>query len=696
MIWSARPFVRILLFFILGIIISKYIAVISTINEYILLTISVILLLFATVIAASNLKHKYLPIAGFLFGILITITGILITSQNSISENELTPNINSQAYLANIISNPTETNQSVKAILSIISVKSDSSAHSNPKKILCYFAKDSLSSNLIYGDVITFRSNLTKPKKPLNPDEFDYADYLIQNGITYTSYIKTKNWKLIDYEPINPIIAIAGKIRLKLLNTLSNNGLSGNDYAVAAAILLGYDDFMEANLKQDYVMAGAMHILCVSGLHVGIIFLVISFMLSFLKNTRFNNILKAIILTISVWAYATITGLSPSVQRASLMLTVFIIGNVLNRNRDTYNTLAISALILLIINPLLIFNVGFQLSYAAVIGIITFHQPIYKLLYFKNAIADKIWSITVLSFAAQLATFPIATYYFHFFPPWFWLTNLFTFPLSFLIIAMGLMFVITMWIPVIPKLIGAALSGMIYLLNYVVGTVKYLPFSGIDYIYTSIPMLFSIYLLLLLAFLMFTKKKLKLLLPVLIIFSVIIGLSTYHKYGNLTQKKIIIYSIKKHSVYDFIDGNQHVLITDSTLINNTLDYQLKNSRAKWGIDNFLQAMPANDTLLNNQVNIIDNFLLFKDLRIFIADGSKNYYPTQTKIQLDLLIISGNKKTDINKLLSVFDISKVVIDSSVPYWNQKTIETILKKEGIICHNVNKNGALIMEL
>jgi len=177
-------------------------------------------------------------------------------------------------------------------------------------------------------------------------------------------------------------------------------------------------------------MAGAMHILCVSGLHVGIIYLVISFFLGFLNNTRFNNILKAILLLLTVWAYAIITGLSPSVQRASLMLSVFIIGNLLNRARDTYNTLAISALILLIIDPYLLFNVGFQLSYAAVIGIVTFHQPIYKLLYFKNTIIDKIWSITVLSFAAQMATFPIATYYFHFFPPWFWLTNLFTFPLS--------------------------------------------------------------------------------------------------------------------------------------------------------------------------------------------------------------------------------------------------------------------------
>jgi len=694
--WSVRPFVRILLFFIVGILISIYIPVIGSINENILLAIAVILLISATALAINKLKHKYLQVTGVLFALLITIMGILITSQNSTNKQGLVSSIESQVYLANIISNPTETKQSVKAILKISPIVPDSLQTSIQRKIICYFSKDSLSLSLKYGDVITFRSKLTLPSAPLNPEEFDYAKYLNQSGITYTTYINANSWELVDYNPNNPIVAIAGNLRSKMLNTLKDNGLSGNNYAVAAAVLLGYDDFMDNDLKQDYIMAGAMHILCVSGLHVGIIFLVINFMLSFLRNNKLNNILKAVTLLLSVWAYATLTGLSPSVQRASLMLTVFILGNVLNRNRDTYNTLAISALILLIMNPLLIFNIGFQLSYAAVIGIITFHQPIYKLLYFKNSAIDKIWSITVLSFAAQLATFPIATHYFHFFPPWFWLTNLFTFPLSFLIIATGLIFAITSWIPLIPKLVGWALSGMIYLLNYVVGTVKHLPFSGIDYIYTSLPMLLVLYLLITLTFVMLTKKKPAILLPVLATIILIISLSTYHKYNILNQKKIVIYSINKHSAYDFIDGSQHILITDSTLTNNTIDYQLKNSRTKWGINEIIHTMPTKDTTLNNTLSIIDNFLVFNDILVFISDGDANYYPTPSKLPLDLIIISGNRKTNVKQLLSVFDFKRVVIDSSVPFWNQKSLIKKFKEEGIICYNVNKDGALIIDL
>jgi len=699
MIWSARPFVRILFFFVIGILITRYFPAVGHINTIMLLSISSIIFFAALFLTLTTLTHRFNWITGLAFGLLITITGILITCEKLSVNNDDSFYKEYQAYLGNIISNPTETNQAVKAIVSVVPVMPDSNnKFNNSCKILCYFSKDSLSTNLKYGDIISFNGKLTIPGEPLNPGEFNYAEYLKQNNIYYTSFINGSSWKLIGYDPDNPIIALAGNLRQKILNLLIKNGLSGDNYAVAAAILLGYDDTMENNLKQDYIMAGAMHILCVSGLHVGIIYLVISFFLGFLKNNRFNNILKAILLLITVWAYATITGLSPSVQRASLMISVFIIGNLLHRSRDTYNTLAISALILLIIDPYLIFNVGFQLSYAAVIGIVTFHQPIYKLLYFKNTFIDKIWSITVLSFAAQLATFPIATYYFHFFPPWFWLTNLFTFPLSFLIITTGLAFVVTLWIPILPYLIGWLLSGMIYLLNQVVGMVKYLPLSGIDHIYTSLPVLFLIYILLVLTFIMLTKKKLHLLLPVLFVTAIIFGLDAYHKYTISKQKKIIVYSINKHSAYDFIDGNQHVLLTDSILNaeSGKIDYHLKNSRAQWGIDNITYLLPKNDTIINNMLSVSDNFLFFNNIRIYINDNKKRYYATTSKLQLDIVIITGKKNTDINELLSIFSFDRVIIDSSVPYWQQKKIAETSISNGISCYNVNRKGALIINL
>jgi len=694
--WSARPFVRILLFFVAGILISEYIPFASFISTSILFVIAITLLLFATVLTYYGLRHKYSQLIGVIFGLLITTSGILITSQKVIDYQDTKSTLSSVTYVANIISNPTETKQSVKAILSVTPVNKDKLNSKLESKVLGYFAKDEQSLNLKYGDVITFNSKLTTPKKPLNPGEFNYSKYLLQNGIRHTAYIGANRWKLIGYNPSSSIIAMASSLRQGILETLKKNGLSGSSYAVAAAVLLGYDDFMENDLKQDYIMSGSMHILCVSGLHVGIIFLVISYLLSFLRNNKLNNILKSIILLLSVWTYATITGLSPSVQRASLMLSVFIIGNLLKRNRDTINTLAISALFLLLINPLLIFNVGFQLSYAAVLGILIFHQPIYKLLYIKNTLFDGIWSITVLSFAAQLATFPIAVHYFHFFPPWFWLTNIFTFPLSFLIVATGLLFVLTSWLPLVPQLIGWTLSGMVYLLNSIVGFVNYLPFSGIENIYISIPMLLAIYLLISFTFVMFNNKKPALVLPVLVMIAAIMMITTYHQNLLQKQKRVAIYSINNHSVYDFINGQTHTLIADSTITNNTIDYHLKNNRAIWGIDKGYYQMPLNDTVIDNNVEIISNFLIFNNLKLFLCDNNCNLYSTNSKMKLDLVIISGKNKNNFKNLLSVFDINKVVIDSSVPRWNQRVMENYFSDKGIECHNVNTDGALIMDL
>lgn len=674
-----------------------YLPAIINLDTWAIWIISCTLMFVAIYLTSNNLAHKHNWLTGLVFGLMIIVVGVFVTSQKSITNEFPTIEADKQTYLGNIISNPTETNKAVKAIVVAESIETDSTQINIPQKALCYFAKDSLSMNLKYGDVIVLTGKLSVPVGPLNPGEFDFKEYLKQDRINYTTYVSADDWKLIGYDPSNPIIAIAGKVRSSILELLQQKGLSGDNYAVAAAVLLGYDDSMESELKQDYIMAGAMHILCVSGLHVGIIYLVVSFLLGFMRNKRINRILKAVLLLLTVWAYATITGLSPSVQRASIMISVFIIGELLVRNRDTYNTLAISALILLLINPYLIFNVGFQLSYAAVIGIVTFHQPIYKLIYIKNKVLDKIWSISVLSFAAQLATFPIATYYFHFFPPWFWLTNLFTFPLSFLIIATGLIFVLTAWIPLISSGVGFVLSGLVYLLNYSVGIVKYLPLPGIENIHTSILMLVVIYIILIMTFIIFTQKKIRLLLPVVSLILIVSILSIFHRYEVLSQKRMVIYSINKHSVYEFIDGNSQIILADSSFINNNIgEYQIRNSRSLWGLSDNRFLISDSSNIVSKIADKIDNFILFDNLRILISNGETKYYSLSKRCPVDLLIISGKEKINIDNLHKALKINMVVIDSSVPYWKRKNIKSTCSKHGLYCYDVNSNGALIVEL
>jgi competence protein ComEC len=696
--WSSRPFVRIFLFFAFGVIITRFIPGLQTIPLILQFTAAILTTIIALISTYTVTSHKRRQISGIIYGLLIIITGILITSLKTNTRINNNHYSQKSEYIANIIESPVETSKSIKALALIKNINNDSSPNKIPVKAICYFEKNNSSYSLRYGDDIIFSGKLSVPQGPSNPGEFDYGKYLEENGINFSIYLRSNTWRLIGYNPSNILLAYAEMIRKHLLQALSNNGLSGDNYAVAAAVLLGYDNDMESNLKQDYIMAGAMHILCVSGLHVGIIYLVLNFLLGFLRNTKSNNILKTILLLFLVWLYAAITGLSPSVQRATLMISIFIIGNLFKRNRDTYNTLAVSATILLILNPFLLFNVGFQLSYAAVLGIITFHVPIYKLLYFKNSIIDKIWSITVLSIAAQLSTFPIATYYFHFFPPWFWLTNLFTFPLSFLIIACGFGFVILSWIPKLSMIIGWLLSKLIYLLNQSVGIVKYLPLAGIDDIHTSLTMLIFLYVAIIFSFILFTKKTGKLILPLLICLGIIISLMTNRNYQLKNQKRLIVYNIGNHYVYEFINGKSQIIIADSAIINNPskTDYHIKNSRSMWGINSKKMIFPKKDTILNNLISVSSNLITFDTITILINQFDTKYYPQSKKLEIDIMIASGKSTSDLLQLKKAFNIKKIIIDSSVPPWERRKILKTCTELGINSHDVRTMGAFMLTI
>ena len=378
--------------------------------------------------------------------------GILLVNLTNSRQPEISLG-NFETFMGRVIEEPVETAETVRTVIEIRQIINNDTVIMNPGRTMAYFRKDSLSMQLEYGDMIVFQGKLTVPEGPKNPGEFNYAEFLALQNVHYIVFISGDNWSLLGTSS-NKLKSLAIKARKYLLNVLKDNGLAGNDYAVAAAILLGYDQLLEPELEQNYVTAGAMHILCVSGLHVGIIYLVLNFLLGFLRRNKLQKIIKVILLLTMIWFYALLTGFSPSVQRASLMITIFILATLSSKQKDVYNTLAASAIILLFVDPFIIFNVGFQLSYTAVLGILMFYKPIAGIFFIKNPVVRKIWEIVAVSTAAQLGTFPLAAHYFHFFPTYFWLTNIFIFPLSFAIVGAGMLLMAASWLPVISNLVG--------------------------------------------------------------------------------------------------------------------------------------------------------------------------------------------------------------------------------------------------
>ena len=514
---------------------------------------------------------------------------------------------------------------------------------------------------------------------PSNPEQFDYQKYLSRKGILRQVYLKDESWDLLKDKSVNPIYSFSYNLRNFLLATIRELGISDDEYSVAAAILLGYDDTLPTELRQKYVAAGSMHILCVSGMHVGVIFMVFSYMLGFLdKRKRGQNVTKQILLLVLIWFYALLAGLAPSILRSTIMLSFVIVGDMIKRNGILLNSLAASAFLLLCIDPANLFNVGFLLSYCAVIGIVTLQKPIYNIFYVKPKFLDKVWEMTSVTLAAQLATAPLSIYYFHQFPTYFWLSNLFMGPISAIVITGGMVMLMVFFIPYINIGVAFCVKWLIYAMNFIVSWIETMPLSMIKGLYiNSLEFICLIIAFVLLMMLVEHRKKPFLfgILSMLLIFSVSQLTSAVIQRDKMS---ITVYSVNKASAIDFVCGNEHVLICDSIFVNNPSlsNFSIENHLIREGVFSNGVCVPVDSSYFNSDyLKKRDNLISFGGKIIGIMDEKSSFgVKMPFRPHLDYFIVRGRVNIDLERLLNCYVIDLLVIDSSVPeYVSQKIIQ-----------------------
>jgi competence protein ComEC len=311
-------------------------------------------------------------------------------------------------------------------------------------------------------------------------------------------------------------------------------------------------------------------------------------MLFFLDDRKGKQrVVKQFILLFLIWFYAMLAGLAPSILRATIMLSFVIIGNVINRKGVLLNSLAASAFILLCMNPSNLFDIGFLLSYVAVIGIVVLQGPISKMFYSKYKIVNKIWEITSVTIAAQLATAPFTIYYFHQFPIYFWLSNLFMTPISSVVIVGGMILLLIFFIPYINSIVAFFVSKMIFVMNFGVSWIESLPYSIVKGIYIN-EIQFVILLLILLSLLFLVELRSKKMLFLIMMMSCCFGIvNVYNLMEQKKQNEMIVYSINNRTVIDFIKGKSHILVSDSIFFedNSAFSYNIENFLIKRGAFN---------------------------------------------------------------------------------------------------------------
>lgn len=704
--FSNIPFVRLVLPFILGIVFCRYIPDISILWISIGLCLLFLLLFVFQVIPGLRAKYSIASLWGIALNIALFLSAYTLTSQRAVKKDYFEGH-KSGYLLGEIIEQPAEKEKSIKTILEIQAIRSNNEWLSTDGKVILYFQKDQKSAALKNGDRIIFEPSLKEIENAGNPKEFDYKQYLAFHLITHQAYLKSANWHLISSKADGGILLFADNLRKEILSVLKKYGFKGDAYSVTSAITLGYTNELDAEVKQAYISSGAMHVLSVSGLHVGVVFIVLDFLLFFLSKKKRLRIIKAVLIVIFLWGYALITGLSPSVLRAATMFSFVVIGRAFDRQTNIYNSLSSSAMLLLIINPLMLFDVGFQLSYLAVFGIVYYQPMVYRVFYIRYKIIDKLWALTSVGIAAQLVTFPLSLFYFHQFPNYFLLTGLIVIPLSSLIIYLTMfLFAISAW-EWGSGWVAKGLIKLVDLMNWSCQYIENLPGAVAKDIPFNMPLMFLFYLALVFVTLFIVYKHISYLRYFLVSIIFIIFLSIYEKITSLNQRKIYVYNIKGVSSLNFIDGYNNVLFSDIIPEKTNILNSLKGNWLTLGVgaEKIIPFSKLNDQFLFTNILTTDNenlffkknFFDFYDCRIFVL-REKFKLPQQItkKINVNYIILSNNVYMSISDILQVINPYQIIIDSSNSKWRINKWKEEAKNLKIKCFAVTESGAFMTDI
>jgi competence protein ComEC len=689
-IWKVSPFIRLIIPLVVGITCQWYWPLTAS-SLWLLFAFSAFALWLFSALPLSRQYHAQWHNGLWLHAMLFAIGG-LVLCYNDVRNQNL--NITRQyvvgkAVLVTIEEPLSEKKQSLKTIASVQAVLLNHSIAKASGKIILYLQKDSTAQQLHYGKQLLLYKTLQPIKNTGNPACFDYQRYCTFQGISYQVYLKRGEYVTLKIENENLFRKYLFSTREKIVNLLKKYIPGNKESGLAEAMLIGYKDDLDKRLVQSYSNTGAVHIIAISGLHLGLIYWLLTLLCKPLTKRKTGRIIQPILIIAGLWSFSFLAGGGPSVLRSAVMFTCVVVGTTMNRTSSVYNSLAASAFLLLCYNPFWLWDAGFQLSYAAVLSLAIFYKPIYDLLFFSNKLVDIIWKSICVTLAAQILTVPVSVYHFHQFPNLFLFANLLAVPLSSLIIIGEIVICITSILPVVAAGAGYLLHYLIYGLNSFIEQVSSLPFAITNDLQINLPQLVCLYAFIAAtAWWLFYNKKpgVSIALLALLIFT---GFHINAVWIAVHQKKLIVYNIPKHSAIDVMLGRQYMFKGDSALQNDELlqKFHLQPARSLHRVNN---------TNTPGKIRSINNRFKFGKTSFLLIDQPYNLNNVIPKTPVDIIILLNNPPLKIAQLTSVFTCRQFVFDASnapwkVANWQQECIEL-----GLSGFSVADKGAFVFNL
>jgi competence protein ComEC len=659
--WKQAPFIRLLAAFVPGILLQYY-GRLPLLAALLPVLAAGLLLAVPKLLPGRFMLHlKYLRGAALL--LLVLAAGMALTSLQNIK--------NSPAYLGNqyqqsgaiklTLTEPlSEKAKTWKATASITEWLHNDTVSAVTANVIVYFKKQAQRPAAGYGSVIIFKKPIQSIRNSGNPGAFDYERQSLFKGITHQVFLDSGEYVCLNTPGTHNYKAALYQLQDNLLQIIRQHVPGEKEKGIAEALLIGYRDDLDKTLVEAYSNTGTIHIIAISGLHLGMIYMILLLLLKPLEKTKAGRVLKPVIVLSVLWLFTLLAGGAPSIMRSAIMFSCILLGEVFNRNTSAYNTLAASAFLLLCINPFNLWDVGFQLSYSAVLSIMVFMNPVYNLLDIKNKWLDYIWKLNAVTIAAQILTLPVIIFHFHQFPNLFLITNFIAVPLSSIILAGELLLVALAWLPWLAAFIGKALSWLIGVMNGYIEWCGGLSFSTIENLQMNVAECICLYAVIIAAAAWLMQKNKKALTVAFISLFAFGSMRLYAHWKRNARQQVIVYNVPRQQAVDFIDGGHYVFQGDSVMREKGFlrNFHLKPARIELGVTE--KEWPPEV--------VRHPFYIWQGKTVLLLDSAYRFNNTSANsLPVDVLVLSRNVKLRWNDLTRQFNIKQVVADATNSGW-----------------------------
>jgi competence protein ComEC len=548
--------------------------------------------------------------------------------------------------------------------------------HRSIGKALLNVNIDSTRMTLKVDDIYLARSELGNLPRRLNPHQFDYGDYLKKKYIYRQVTLHPEEVFMIQSKP-HTLLGWAASIRAHIIDRLESHNFKKEELDVIKALLLGQRQDISSMIYRDYIRAGAVHILAVSGLHVGILLLLLNYLFNPLQYHRYGRPVKIFMIVIIMWGFAIVAGLSASVVRAVTMFSIITVAINIKRPTNIYNTLAISMFLLLLIKPMFLLDVGFQLSYLAVLAIVSIQPMLYRIWQPNLYVWRYLWQILTVTLSAQIGVVPLSLYYFHQFPGLFFISNLVIIPVLGFILGLGIMVIILASLFILPSFLSQLLGNIISFMNDFVRWIADQEHFLVTDISFGIPGLVMSYLLLSLIIIGLKQKTYKNVVTILLAVLCCQGVMIQSK--NRMESAFIVFHKPRHSIIGIHRGDQLFINldrSDSLVLNERIIAQYKVGEAIAGIKtDSIQSVYEWD---NQHILVVDSLDVYK---------IKSFDP-------HIVLLRNSPKLNLNRLIDSLDPKLILSDGSNYKSYQDRWALTCAAKNIPFHRTNEKGAYIM--